>query len=116
MPMSIQLRSRLEQRFVSTGDDVGWRFRQFVKLGRPFQSEPRLSLLGYDEIFFSLNDTDWGASSGLDRNRLFVGFGWRFGAAGRLVGELGYLNQLVRNESGPHEVHHLLAVNLLLDL
>ena len=30
--MTIQLRSRLEQRFVSLGDDVGWRFRQMLRL------------------------------------------------------------------------------------
>ena len=114
-PVSIQLRSRLEQRFVSTGDDVGWRFRQFVKLGRPFRSEPRLSLVGYDEIFFNLNDTDWGASGGFDRNRLFIGLAWRFDAGGRVVGELGYLNQFVRNQGRPDGVNHLLAVNLLLN-
>jgi hypothetical protein len=113
--VSTQLRTRLEQRFLSTGDDVGWRFRQFAKLGRPFGFEPRLSLVGYDEIFFKLNGTDWGASGGFDRNRFFVGLAWRFDRGGRVVGELGYLNQYARNRGRSDDVSHLLMLNLLLN-
>jgi len=112
-PASILLRSRLEQRFLNTGNDVGWRFRQFVKLGRPFSFEPRLSLVGYDEVFFALNNTDWGASSGFAQNRLFVGFAWHFDAKGRVIGELGYLNQFINSPSGRDTMNHLVSVNLL---
>jgi hypothetical protein len=29
---NVSTRTRLEQRFLNTGDDTGWRFRQFLKL------------------------------------------------------------------------------------
>ena len=32
-----------------------------------------------------------------------------------MVGELGYLNQFVRNGGGLDDVQHLLAVNFILD-
>jgi len=110
--VSGQSRTRLEQRFVSTGDDVGWRLREFVKLARPFSFEPRLSLVGYDEVFFDLNDTDFGQDAGFAQNRLFVGLAWRFDGAGRVVAELGYLNQFIDVRSGRGTMNHLVSLNL----
>ncbi len=66
-------RTRLEQRFRDGGDDTGWRLRQFFKFTYPLPNKPSVSLVGYDELFFALNNTDWGAESGFDRNRLFLG-------------------------------------------
>jgi hypothetical protein len=106
-------RSRLEQRFVETGDDVGWRFRQFLRLTRPLKSETGIGLRLWDELFFALNDTDWGASSGLDQNRLFAGFGWTIGEAGYYTLEFGYLNQYLNRADD--EMNHILAMTLLLN-
>jgi hypothetical protein len=104
-------RSRLEQRFVETGDDVGWRFRQFLRLTRPLRSEQGLGLRIWDEVFFALNDTDWGGSSGFDQNRLFIGFGWAFDE--HTVLELGYLNQYL--DRAVDEMNNILSVQLLLN-
>jgi hypothetical protein len=112
--VSLQSRTRLEQRFVSTGDDTGWRAREFVKLARPFSSEPRLSLVSYDEIFIDLNDTDAGQDVGFAQNRAFVGLAWRFDEEGRVVGELGYLNQFIDVPSGRDTMNHLVSFNLFL--
>jgi hypothetical protein len=108
-----QARTRLEQRWLSNGDDTGWRFRQFFKISRPLAFEPRLSLVGYDEVFVDLNDTDWGQDAGFDQNRFWVGFSWRFDAEGRAVAELGYLNQFVDNRRGPDSMNHIASLNLL---
>lgn len=83
-------RTRLEQRWRGTGDDTGWRLRQFVRLGLPIPGSP-ISLVVWDEVFIALNDADWGQSSGYDQNRLFVGTAWRINRRVRLEG--GYLNQ-----------------------
>ena len=64
-------RSRLEQRFrEGSQDDTGWRFRQFIKLTRSILDDGPLYWSLWDEVFLNLNDTDWGAQSGLDRNRM----------------------------------------------
>ena len=74
-PFGVLWRTRLEQRFLDTGDDTGWRFRQFVKLSYPLPR--RFYLAAYDEVFIALNSTDYGADSGFDQNRLFAGVGWK---------------------------------------
>ena len=114
-PVTLSTRTRLEQRFVEDGDDVGWRFRQYFKLAYPFAFEPRLSLVGYDEVFLNFNSTDWGADSGLDQNRLFAGVGWSFDKNRRTTVEMGYLNQFIRNGSGDDTMNHILSINLLLN-
>jgi len=110
-PVAFQSRSRLEQRWLDTGDDVGWRIRQFFKLTWPVPGMKRLALASYDEIFFGLNDTDWAATSGFDENRLFVGPQWRFDSEGRIRGEVGYLNRYVRREGRNDRMDHLVSVN-----
>ena len=50
------------------GNDTGWRLRQFFKASYALLGNPHVSLVGYDELFFGLNNTDWGATSGFDRN------------------------------------------------
>jgi hypothetical protein len=83
-------RTRLEQRWRETGDDTGWRLRQFVRLGVPIEGGP-FSIVVWDEVFLGLNDADWGQASGYDQNRLFLGAAWRVNDRVRLEG--GYLNQ-----------------------
>ncbi|MFK7770274.1 MAG: DUF2490 domain-containing protein [Mariniblastus sp.] len=105
-------RSRLEQRFVETGDDTGWRFRQFFKMDRPLYEESASSFVVWDEAFLDLNETDWGQQGSFSQNRLFVGFGRKFnGGQGPKI-EIGYLNQFLRRKSGGGDrFNHILSVN-----
>jgi hypothetical protein len=109
---TIALRSRLEQRFLETGDDVGWRFRQLVRAQHNLPQSPRLTLVAWDEAFFHLNDTDWGAESGFDQNRAFVGFGFKHKPESPFRTEIGYLNQFIENPGGNDRQHHILSVNI----
>jgi hypothetical protein len=111
-PATLDLRSRLEQRFVETGSDTGWRFRQMVALRRPLASTPQYTLVAWDELFFHLNDTDWGARDGFDQNRLFLGAGWKPTpeCAWRL--EFGYLHQFIDRAGQRDVANHLLSLNL----
>ena len=107
-------RTRLEQRLRDGSNDTGWRLRQFFRAAYALPGHPDVSLVGYDELFFGLNDTDWGAESGFDRNRLFLGLGWRLGKSGHSM-EVGYLNQYIDSASGNDLMEHILSLNLFLN-
>jgi hypothetical protein len=104
-------RSRFEQRLVETGDDVGLRWRQFFRGQRVINHCPEWSLVLWDEAFFNLNDTDWGAQSGFDQNRSFIGFGYKPTRDSKVRTEIGYLNQFIDRESGADGLNHILSVN-----
>jgi hypothetical protein len=105
-------RSRFEQRFLETGDDVGLRFRQLLRAQHKLPNLPRLSFVVWDELFFHLNDTDWGATAGFDQNRVFVGLGWKPDEKSRWRVEAGYLNQFLEIPNANDRVHHILSVNV----
>ncbi len=113
--VTIQLRSRLEQRFVSLGDDVGWRFRQMLRLQKPIERYPNLLWVAWDEIFFHLNDTDWGARTGYNQNRLFIGLGRTPPTRSSRRTEIGYLYQQIQvAEDGADLSNHILSINFFL--
>lgn len=106
-------RTRLEQRFRGTGDDTGYRLRQFARWEKRFEGTP-FSALVADELFVNVNDADWGQRSGFDQNRLFVGGALHLSKRARFEG--GYLNNIL-NLAGPddqmnHNVFFQLFVNL----
>lgn len=109
---AVGFRSRLEQRFLETGSDTGWRFRQFLSYRRPLACSERLTFVVWDEAFFHLNDTDWGAAAGLDQNRIFVGMGWLCGGSNNRRIEVGYLNNYISRRNQADLANHLLSVNL----
>lgn len=109
-PYKFALRSRLEQRFVETGDDVGWRYRQFLRFQKKLSD--RHLFVVWDELFFGLNDTDWGAEAGFDQNRVFVGFGMKSHRFTKLRTEIGYLYQHVSVPRGADVNNHLISINL----
>lgn len=110
---SFQARSRFEQRFSEAGDDVGFRFRQFVRANwQPSESTP-VGVAVWDELFLGFNDTDWGAPAGFDQNRLFFGPFLQMNSWARL--EVGYLFAYLRREP-VNRVAHTLAINLFVSL
>ncbi len=100
------LRARLEQRFFSNGDDVGWRFRQRAMATRPVSDD--FYLYGYGEAFFYLNDTDWGADSGFARWRTGAGAGLELSPKATLEG--GYINQYEPVSDGPDDMAHIFLI------
>lgn len=110
--VALSSRSRLEQRWLSTGDDTGWRLRQMVRAAVPVKKGSKVALLGWVEGFVALNDTDWGARGGLDRVRSFAGL--ELPLSGKSTVETGYLNQYVKTPVGRDQMDHVFAVNLML--
>ncbi len=108
--LKFQFRSRFEQRWLETGDDVGLRLRQLARVQKPINVAPRLTFVAWDEVFFHLNDTDFGADSGFNQNRAFVGLGFKRWGQPKWRTEIGYLNQLI-NRPGDDQMNHVLSIN-----
>ncbi|CAN4273644.1 Protein of unknown function DUF2490 [Methylophilaceae bacterium] len=98
--------TRFEQRNFEGANDTGYKLRQRFTLNFPIENYPNLSTLVFDEYHLNLNETDYGARSGFDQNRLFAGFAWK--SSQQILVEFGYLNQYVnlRNEDA---MNHILA-------
>ena len=104
-------RTRLEQRWRSDGDDMGWRLREMIRYEKPLKANSdAANALVYAEGFAALNDTDWGARSGFDQLRSFVGV--ELGLPGASTLEVGYLNQLINQRAGNTRVNHVASVTL----
>lgn len=107
-PIQITGRTRLEERTFEHADDVGWRLRQQIRFTMPLDNSG-IKAVAWTEGFFAFNDTDWGAISGFDRMRNFVGL--NIPLAEKMTLEPGYLNQYV-NRSGEDKIDHTLSVTL----
>lgn len=110
--VALSSRTRIEQRWLSNGGDLGWRLRQMVRGALPLGQGGKVSLIGSAEVFVALNDTDWGARGGFDRLRTFAGL--ELPLSGKSTIELGYLNQYAAAPAGPDRMDHVAAVNLML--
>jgi Protein of unknown function (DUF2490) len=106
-------RSRLEQRFIPTDSQVGWRFRQMVKASIPMPFAPDFSFVASDEYFANLNKTNYGADDCFDQNRAFAGIGYNFNKS--IKTEVDLMNQYIRKPIGPDRMDNILSVNLYLN-
>ena len=95
-------RTRFESRFFRSGGNTGFRIRQLFKWTYPL-SEAWYSSL-WNETFFALNDTDFGAEAGYDQNRTHLGLGWR--VLPKLKVEAGYLFNNINRSSGSNLDNH----------
>ena len=110
-PGDLSTRTRLEQRWLSDGDDMGLRLRQMIRYRLPLREDRKgVGLLGWTEPFVALNDTDWGARAGFDQLRTFVGAEVPVGGAS--TAELGYMNQLIDRGGGVRQVNHIASVTV----
>jgi hypothetical protein len=67
------IRIRQEQRFHDLWDDSSHRLRVMGRAVRPIDAGKRWSIVAWNEIMFTLDDTAGGPAQGLDQNRLFAG-------------------------------------------
>ncbi len=84
-------RFRIEERLVSTGDDMGVRLRPNLVWSRPFKEGRKTALVLSHESFINLNSTDWGQRDGYERMRNLVAVSTPL--AKKVTAEIGYLNQ-----------------------
>lgn len=104
-------RTRLEQRWRSNGDGLGWRLREMLRYEHPLKAgSDAVNALVWTEAFVALNDTDWGARDGFDQLRTFVGA--EVGLPGASTVELGYLNQTINQPAGRTRMNHAASLTL----
>jgi hypothetical protein len=103
-------RLRAEQRFHSSGGEVGFRLRPRLGYEMPL-GEGGLKLFATQEHFINLNTTAWGQRGGYERMRNAVGLSIPLG--GRLRAEAGYLNQYRFGRAGKRDqMDHALTLTL----
>lgn len=115
--VKLSSRTRFEQRWQSTGRDVGFRLRESLRVAKPLgEAKDSLSVIGSSETFVTLNDTDWGSRAGFDRIRTFIGLEIPIGgqSGDKSTVEIGYLNQTARAPGRGVEVDHILSLNLFI--
>jgi hypothetical protein len=83
------LRFRLEQRFQGEWADSSHRLRMLARGVRPIDRDGGWSIVGYDELFVTFDETASGPVQGYDQNRLFAGLLRRVNA--HVSVEVGYL-------------------------
>jgi hypothetical protein len=108
---SLSMRLRLEQRSLSTGDDLGLALRYRLRLVRPVGESSRYRLVLSVEPFLDLRDTDWRGSGGLNQNRLFAGIAFPIAEHWRM--ETGYMNQYVALENREDLSNHLFILRFI---
>ena len=106
--LTVTGRSRLEQRWVEGANDMGWRYRQQLRLTAPIGGKVRG--VAWSEAFVALDDTSWGQRSGIDRWRNFVGIA--VPASKAVTIEPGYLNQYVVRQGAADRIHHVASITL----
>lgn len=100
----IDLRTRMEQRFVSTDPRTGWRLRQRIGTSIPLgDSDSNWSLAADAELFVTLRSTDPVGQTGITGLRTFVGFEREFG---RYEVSLGYLRHQDVRDKAPDRIGH----------
>lgn len=106
----LDFRTRLEQRFVSTDPDTGWRLRQRVGSSWPLgEGDDAWSLSADAEVFMTLQSTEPDGQTGLTGLRTFIGFERSFGAYEL---SLGYLRQQDIRKNRPDRVGHAPFIGL----
>ena len=82
-------RARLEERFIEGAGGTSIRLRNMVRLAHPISADRKWTAVAYDELFWNLNSTDRGPTSGYDQNRIFLGVSRQTNSKLRI--ETGYL-------------------------
>ena len=102
-------RTRFEERVVDGNDRTAYRIREQVRVTHPLKAKSAYTLVGYNEIFFHVNETAKYAR-GFDQNRAFGGVSRQI--ANQIRFEIGYLNQYGRSKTGPAHMYHVLSTTV----
>jgi hypothetical protein len=101
---AVDLRTRTEQRFVSTDPQTGWRIRQRIGTSVPLgDSDNSWSLAADAEVVVTLRSTAPDGQTGVTGLRTFVGVEREFG---RYEVSLGYLRQQDIRDGAPDRIGH----------
>jgi len=102
-------RSRLEERRRDDWDDTGLRLRQKFGVKRPLDGTPFELSLSTD-LFFELNDTDWGQDDGFTEARTEATIEWK--ASKTVSWDFGYMNQFENERGSPDQSNHHIVIGV----
>jgi hypothetical protein len=103
----LQNRTRYEQRWVTTSDQMAQRLRHQIKYQYPFNKEWGFVIA--EEIFFNINSVKWGPKAGFDQNRIFVGPVYNIDDRQRI--EFGYMNNYVNKDLKSDLNNQVMVIN-----
>jgi hypothetical protein len=106
----VAMRTRLEQRSLSSGDDTGMVLRFMSRYTRPLGDRGTTSLVIAIEPFIRLNNSDWGGDAGLGQNRSYAGISWK--VSEKITVEAGYMHQYIWVDNGTDRVNHVGVLNI----
>jgi hypothetical protein len=106
----LSARFRLEERDIDLGDDLGWTLRAQLKYIHFLDDQRQWQAFAFIEPFVALNDTDWGAQSGMQQNRTALGIGYQLND--RVGIEMSYMNQYLVRRRSVDISNHLLVLSL----
>jgi hypothetical protein len=106
--ITLDSRTRLEQRTFEEGEGTSWRLRNFVQLRVPISDNNKF--VAYTEPFIELNDTDF-QRGGVSIWRNFAGVSIPLAKGVEVVP--GYLNQTVFRD-GENRMDHVANVNVFM--
>lgn len=104
------LRVRLEQRFLDAWADSSHRLRMMGRTVRPLDDGKQWSVVGWNELMVTFDDTESGPWRGVDQNRLFGGVMRQLTRDATLEG--GYLWQTLEPPGERREHNHIVMVLL----
>jgi hypothetical protein len=102
-------RTRLDERFLESSSEKGYRPRQLINFSQPLPFGSNLSAYIGDEILFYLNDSAFG-KKGFSENRIFTGISKQITSEIKL--DIGYLGQYINTKSGDNIFTHNLQLNI----
>lgn len=109
----VTTRLRVDELFLSTGGEVGFRVRPLLRYSRPVGN--RLAVFVSHESFFLPNSTRWGQRAGYERMRNLIGVTVPVGR--QVAADIGYLNQYRFARGGaPAQMDDALNLQLTINL
>lgn len=107
-------RLRVDERFLSTGGEVGFRVRPLLRYNHPLNGR-RLALFVSHESFILPNSTSWGQRAGYERMRNIVGLAIPLGR--KVAADIGYLNQYRPSRGRTRaQMDHALSLQLTVNI
>lgn len=109
--LKIHHRVRLEERWVDNSGGTAVRARHQMRFLHPIGDSKKWSWVGYNELFWNVNDTKRGPQAGFDQNRVFAGIHRKLGDS--VNAEAGYLlNYVNRQHPAEDKLNHVIHVGL----
>lgn len=109
--LSLNSRTRLEERQHSNQAQVAVRFRERLWLRVPFKTWPSYSFSCFDEFFFNFNHPRWTSPYFFEQNRAFFGIAKQLSTSAVL--DFGYLNQFIHSTNSMNDNVILLSFTLI---